>query len=104
MSVTENLQSDIVRDGAERLTIRDIAKLTGVNIATIHRWRERGTRRAGRLEMLRIGGAWRTSRAALSDWLERCNSGERTDSPPASAPDRSAKVRQATEALSRAGF
>lgn len=41
-----------------------------VHVATIHRWRSRGLRRI-RLEAIRVGGAWHTSREAFCRFVHR---------------------------------
>lgn len=41
-----------------------------VHVATIHRWRSRGIKSV-RLEAIRIGGAWHTSREAFCRFSER---------------------------------
>lgn len=59
------------------LTFRDLARSLPcrrgdrpVHVATIHRWRSRGLNGI-RLEAMRIGGAWTTSREAFRRFVDR---------------------------------
>jgi hypothetical protein len=49
-----------------------------VHVSTIHRWRSSGLRGV-RLEAIRVGGAWHTTREAFARFCERLTAAETDD-------------------------
>ena len=74
-----------------------------VHLATIHRWRSRGLK-GFRLEGIRVGGAWHTSREAFRRFVDRLTAhAESAEVSLPAGPDRLAHV-EADAALKKEGW
>jgi hypothetical protein len=74
-----------------------------VHVSTIHRWRTRGLSGGIRLEAVRIGGVWHTSREAFVRFCERLTA---ASAPPAPdwSPPRSRRQKNADAELRDGGW
>ena len=74
-----------------------------VHVATIHRWRSRGLQGI-RLEGIRVGGAWHTSRVAFRRFADRLTAlAEAAEVTLPTGPDRRSHV-EADAALRKTGW
>ena len=96
--------------GAYRLGLVEVARRAGVTRKTVHNWVTHGVRVRGavvRLGAIRLGGRWRTSSAALAEFLRALGAAAEPPAPPARGrtprQERRAHER-AVEELRRAGI
>jgi hypothetical protein len=111
--MTVPFESDIFAEG--QITLQEAALLARVSFVTVWRWALKGTRPPDggprvRLEALRIGGKWWTSKAALRRFADRLTQhadGTPMTSPrtmPRTAPKRARAIKKAEAELQKAGI
>lgn len=88
---------------AERLTLKDVGKLSRVDLSTVWRWCQKGVR-GHRLESFNVGGRRYVLRERLDDFVAALNAGR--DSPDVGRPSKSSQQRQqrAESELDRIGI
>ena len=74
-----------------------------VHTSTIHRWRRPGLRGV-RLEAIRVGGAWHTTREAFAKFCKALTSLEDSDIDTVTAPEESRQQQQNSAVLDEDGW